>query len=85
MRYIHVGFQQPKINLIFREVKKPGPAGFHSNRCYFSRLGIAAWACGLVDLEPTRVVEILKDRPIYFAIEGLWVFSMCCLLLTVEP
>ncbi|KAI4990585.1 hypothetical protein ZWY2020_038948 [Hordeum vulgare] len=28
--------------------------------------GVAARACGLVNLEPTKVVEILKDRPSWF-------------------
>ncbi|KAF2323464.1 hypothetical protein GH714_035586 [Hevea brasiliensis] len=42
-------------------------SGFHWNHCYFSWLHWrGSTACGLVGLEPTRVAEILKDRPSWF-------------------
>ncbi|KAF7817108.1 Homeobox-leucine zipper protein ATHB-8 [Senna tora] len=45
---------------------KPGPDSIGiiaiSHDCH----GVAARACGLVGLEPTRVAEILKDRPSWF-------------------
>ncbi|GFQ06652.1 homeobox-leucine zipper protein athb-15 [Phtheirospermum japonicum] len=43
---------------------RPAWSGFNWNHCYFSRLHcVASHTCGLVGLEPTRVTEILKDRP----------------------
>ncbi|KAL2938351.1 Homeobox-leucine zipper protein REVOLUTA [Bienertia sinuspersici] len=45
---------------------KPGPDSVGifaiSHRCS----GVAARACGLVSLEPTKIAEILKDRPSWF-------------------
>ncbi|KAJ3670007.1 hypothetical protein LUZ60_010331 [Juncus effusus] len=45
---------------------KPGPDSMGiiavSNNC----TGVAARACGLVSLEPTKVAEILKDRPSWY-------------------
>ncbi|XP_068652808.1 homeobox-leucine zipper protein REVOLUTA-like [Aristolochia californica] len=45
---------------------KPGPDSIGivaiSHRCS----GVAARACGLVNLEPTKIAEILKDRPSWF-------------------
>ncbi|KAF5727453.1 putative DNA binding protein [Tripterygium wilfordii] len=45
---------------------KPGPDSVGifaiSQRCS----GVAARACGLVGLEPTKIAEILKDRPSWF-------------------
>ncbi|KAK4779501.1 hypothetical protein SAY87_015607 [Trapa incisa] len=45
---------------------KPGPDSVGifaiSQRCS----GVAARACGLVSLEPSKIAEILKDRPLWF-------------------
>ncbi|XVF10298.1 hypothetical protein REPUB_Repub07fG0170300 [Reevesia pubescens] len=39
--------------------------------------GVAARACGLVSLEPTKIAEILKDRPSWFRdCRNLEVFTM---------
>ncbi|KAL2488781.1 Homeobox-leucine zipper protein REVOLUTA [Forsythia ovata] len=56
---------------------KPGPDSVGifaiSHRCH----GVAARACGLVSLEPPKIVEILKDRPTWFRdCRGLEVFTM---------
>ncbi|CAA7030966.1 unnamed protein product [Microthlaspi erraticum] len=56
---------------------KPGPDSVGifaiSQRCN----GVAARACGLVSLEPMKIVEILKDRPSWFRdCRSLEVFTM---------
>ncbi|CAH1429992.1 unnamed protein product [Lactuca virosa] len=42
---------------------KPGPDSIGIIAISHGCTGVASRACGLVGLEPTRVVEILKDRP----------------------
>nr|AIV98135.1 class III HD-Zip protein HDZ2 [Cunninghamia lanceolata] len=42
---------------------KPGPDSIGIGAISHSCTGVAARACGLVGLEPTKVAEILKDRP----------------------
>ncbi|KAJ9555611.1 hypothetical protein OSB04_010225 [Centaurea solstitialis] len=45
---------------------KPGPDSVGIFAISQSCSGVAARACGLVSLEPTKIVEILKDRPSWF-------------------
>ncbi|XP_076881219.1 homeobox-leucine zipper protein ATHB-15-like [Bidens hawaiensis] len=45
---------------------KPGPDSIGIVVISHGCTGVAARACGLVSLEPTRVAEILKDRPSWF-------------------
>ncbi|CAN4089010.1 unnamed protein product [Withania somnifera] len=45
---------------------KPGPDSIGIIAISHGCTGVAARACGLVGLEPTRVSEILKDRPSWF-------------------
>ncbi|OIW03924.1 hypothetical protein TanjilG_30200 [Lupinus angustifolius] len=45
---------------------KPGPESVGIFAISESCTGVAARACGLVSLEPTKVAEILKDRPSWF-------------------
>ncbi|KAM0889269.1 hypothetical protein ACQ4PT_027832 [Festuca glaucescens] len=45
---------------------KPGPDSVGIVAISHGCRGVAARACGLVNLEPTRVVEILKDQPSWF-------------------
>ncbi|KAL8496642.1 hypothetical protein ACS0TY_020363 [Phlomoides rotata] len=45
---------------------KPGPGSVGIFAISQSCSGVAARACGLVSLEPTKIVEILKDRPSWF-------------------
>ncbi|GAU24732.1 hypothetical protein TSUD_355610, partial [Trifolium subterraneum] len=45
---------------------KPGPDSIGIIAISHGCTGVAARACGLVGLEPTRVAEILKDRPLWF-------------------
>uniref|UniRef100_A0A2P2KI51 DNA binding protein n=1 Tax=Rhizophora mucronata TaxID=61149 RepID=A0A2P2KI51_RHIMU len=45
---------------------KPGPDSIGIIAISHGCTGVAARACGLVGLEPTRVAEILKDRPSWF-------------------
>ncbi|KAL9679509.1 hypothetical protein QQ045_017373 [Rhodiola kirilowii] len=45
---------------------KPGPDSIGIIAISHGCTGVAARACGLVSLEPTRVVEILKDRTSWF-------------------
>ncbi|CAN1286062.1 Homeobox-leucine zipper protein ATHB-15 [Linum perenne] len=45
---------------------KPGPDSIGIVAISHGCVGVAARACGLVGLEPTRVAEILKDRPSWF-------------------
>ncbi|KHN05341.1 Homeobox-leucine zipper protein ATHB-15 [Glycine soja] len=45
---------------------KPGPDSIGIVAISHGCNGVAARACGLVGLEPTRVAEILKDRPLWF-------------------
>ncbi|KAH9665761.1 homeobox-leucine zipper protein ATHB-15 [Citrus sinensis] len=45
---------------------KPGPDSVGIVAISHGCSGVAARACGLVGLEPTRVAEILKDRPSWF-------------------
>ncbi|KAK6153658.1 hypothetical protein DH2020_013297 [Rehmannia glutinosa] len=45
---------------------KPGPDSIGIVAISHGCTGVAARACGLVGIEPTRVAEILKDRPSWF-------------------
>ncbi|KAG9144041.1 hypothetical protein Leryth_013919 [Lithospermum erythrorhizon] len=45
---------------------KPGPDSVGVFSISHGSRGAAARACGLVSLEPTKIVEILRDRPCYF-------------------
>ncbi|CAL5373803.1 unnamed protein product [Camellia sinensis] len=45
---------------------KPGPDSIGIVAISHGCTGVAVRACGLVGLEPTRVAEILKDRPSWF-------------------
>ncbi|XP_019194412.1 PREDICTED: homeobox-leucine zipper protein ATHB-15-like [Ipomoea nil] len=45
---------------------KPGPDSIGIIAISHGCTGVAARACGLVGLEPSRVAEILKDRPSWF-------------------
>ncbi|KAF8400883.1 hypothetical protein HHK36_014186 [Tetracentron sinense] len=45
---------------------KPGPDSIGIVAISHGCTGVAARACGLVGLEPTRVTEILKDRPSWY-------------------
>ncbi|KVH92992.1 Homeodomain-containing protein [Cynara cardunculus var. scolymus] len=45
---------------------RPGPDSIGIVAISHGCTGVAARACGLVGLEPTRVAEILKDRPTWF-------------------
>ncbi|KAI4325312.1 hypothetical protein MLD38_030724 [Melastoma candidum] len=45
---------------------KPGPDSIGIIAISHGCAGVAARACGLVGLEPTRVAEILKDRPSWY-------------------
>ncbi|TVU30349.1 hypothetical protein EJB05_21965 [Eragrostis curvula] len=56
---------------------KPGPDSFGIVSISHGCRGVAARACGLVNLEPTKIVEILKDRPSWFRdCRSLEVFTM---------
>ncbi|KAL6643215.1 hypothetical protein ACP70R_021396 [Stipagrostis hirtigluma subsp. patula] len=56
---------------------KPGPDSFGIVAISHGCRGVAARACGLVNLEPTKIVEILKDRPSWFRdCRSLEVFTM---------
>ncbi|CAL5399822.1 unnamed protein product [Camellia sinensis] len=44
----------------------PGPDSIGIVAIFHGCTGVAARACGLVGLEPTRVAEILKDRPSWY-------------------
>ncbi|VAH04412.1 unnamed protein product [Triticum turgidum subsp. durum] len=56
---------------------KPGPDSFGIVAVSHGCRGVAARACGLVNLEPTKIVEILKDRPSWFRdCRSLEVFTM---------
>ncbi|KAK8683591.1 hypothetical protein V6N13_039647 [Hibiscus sabdariffa] len=56
---------------------KPGPDSVGIFAISQSCSGVAARACGLVSLEPTKIVEILKDRPSWFReCRNLEVFTM---------
>ncbi|XP_051120926.1 homeobox-leucine zipper protein REVOLUTA-like isoform X2 [Andrographis paniculata] len=56
---------------------KPGPDSVGIFAISQSCSGVAARACGLVSLEPTKIAEILKDRPCWFRdCRSLEVFTM---------
>ncbi|GAA0149781.1 homeodomain transcription factor [Lithospermum erythrorhizon] len=56
---------------------KPGPDSVGVFAISHGSSGVAARACGLVSLEPTKIVEILKDRPCWFRdCRSLEVFTM---------
>ncbi|KAE8677077.1 Homeobox-leucine zipper protein REVOLUTA [Hibiscus syriacus] len=56
---------------------KPGPDSVGIFAISQSCRGVAARACGLVSLEPTKIAEILKDRPSWFReCRNLEVFTM---------
>ncbi|KAI3748244.1 hypothetical protein L6452_11204 [Arctium lappa] len=56
---------------------KPGPDSVGIFAISQSCSGVAARACGLVSLEPTKIVEILKDRTSWFRdCRSLEVFTM---------
>ncbi|GMP56165.1 hypothetical protein CsSME_00020744 [Camellia sinensis var. sinensis] len=44
----------------------PGPDSIGIVAIFHGCTGVAARTCGLVGLEPTRVAEILKDRPSWY-------------------
>ncbi|XP_075499698.1 homeobox-leucine zipper protein REVOLUTA-like [Primulina tabacum] len=58
---------------------KPGPDSVGIFAISQSCSGVAARACGLVSLEPTKIAEILKDRPSWFrdcrSLEVFTIFS----------
>ncbi|KAG6476087.1 hypothetical protein ZIOFF_065323 [Zingiber officinale] len=45
---------------------KPGPDSIGIVAVSHNSVGVAARVCGLVSLEPTRVADILKDRPSWY-------------------
>jgi hypothetical protein len=45
---------------------QPGPDSIGIIAVSHNCIGVAARACGLVSLEPTKVAEILKDRPSWY-------------------
>ncbi|KAL3653029.1 hypothetical protein CASFOL_002710 [Castilleja foliolosa] len=56
---------------------KPGPGLGGIFAISNSSSGVAARACGLVSLEPTKIAEILKDRPSWFRdCRNLEIFTM---------
>ncbi|KAG1353907.1 homeobox-leucine zipper protein HOX9 [Cocos nucifera] len=56
---------------------KPGPDSIGIVAISHCTSGVAARACGLVSLEPTKTAEILKDRPSWFRdCRSLEVFTM---------
>ncbi|KAI9077830.1 hypothetical protein K1719_040176 [Acacia pycnantha] len=56
---------------------KPGPDSVGIFAISQSCSGVAARACGLASLEPTKIAEILKDRPSWFRdCRSLEVFTM---------
>ncbi|XP_010264677.1 PREDICTED: homeobox-leucine zipper protein REVOLUTA-like [Nelumbo nucifera] len=56
---------------------KPGPDSVGIVAISHNCSGVAARACGLVSLEPTKIAEILKDRPSWFRdCRNLEVFTM---------
>lgn len=56
---------------------KPGPDSIGIVAISHSSSGVAARACGLVNLEPTKIAEIIKDRPTWFHdCRNLEVFTM---------
>ncbi|KAL3618554.1 hypothetical protein CASFOL_037636 [Castilleja foliolosa] len=56
---------------------KPGPGSVGIFAISHSSSGVAARACGLVSLEPTKIAEILKDRPSCFRdCRSLEIFTM---------
>ncbi|GFP84228.1 homeobox-leucine zipper protein revoluta [Phtheirospermum japonicum] len=56
---------------------KPGPGSVGIFAISHSSSGVAARACGLVSLEPTKIAEILKDRPSWFRdCRSLEIFTM---------
>ncbi|KAL6967254.1 hypothetical protein U1Q18_033058 [Sarracenia purpurea var. burkii] len=56
---------------------KPGPDSVGIFAISHGGSGVAARACGLVSLEPTKIAEILKDRPSWFRdCRSLEVFTM---------
>ncbi|KAF9594836.1 hypothetical protein IFM89_034819 [Coptis chinensis] len=66
------------VNWVQMPGMKPGPDSVGIVAISHSRSGVAARACGLVSLEPTKIAEILKDRPSWFrdcrSLEVLTVF-----------
>ncbi|XP_078427884.1 homeobox-leucine zipper family protein / lipid-binding START domain-containing protein [Wolffia australiana] len=46
---------------------KPGPDSIGMVAISHSSRGVAARACGLVNLEPSKIAEALKDRPSWFS------------------
>ncbi|XP_068655721.1 homeobox-leucine zipper protein HOX32-like isoform X1 [Aristolochia californica] len=58
---------------------KPGPDSIGIVAVSHNCSGVAARACGLVSLEPTKVAEILKDRPCWYR------DCRCLEVLTVLP
>uniref|UniRef100_A0A1D1ZGV4 Homeobox-leucine zipper protein HOX9 n=1 Tax=Anthurium amnicola TaxID=1678845 RepID=A0A1D1ZGV4_9ARAE len=56
---------------------KPGPDSIGIVAISHNCSGVAARACGLVSLEPTKIAEVLKDRPSWFRdCRKLEVFTM---------
>ncbi|KAF5938848.1 hypothetical protein HYC85_023107 [Camellia sinensis] len=57
---------EPAVEWVQMPGMKPGPDSIGIIAISHGCTGVAARACGLVGLEPTRVVEILKDRPSWY-------------------
>ncbi|MBA0574641.1 hypothetical protein Golob_001829 [Gossypium lobatum] len=65
------------VNWVQMPGMKPGPDSVGIFAISQSCSGVAARACGLVSLEPTKIAEILKDRPSWFRdCRKLEVFTM---------
>ncbi|KAI3849733.1 hypothetical protein MKW98_026647 [Papaver atlanticum] len=65
------------VNWVQMPGMKPGPDSVGIVAISQSCSGVASRACGLVSLEPTKIAEILKDRPSWFrACRSLEVFTM---------
>ncbi|KAK9128083.1 hypothetical protein Syun_016880 [Stephania yunnanensis] len=54
------------VNWVQMPGMKPGPDSLGIVAISHSSSGVAARACSLVNLEPTKIAEILKDRPSWF-------------------
>ncbi|PPD66660.1 hypothetical protein GOBAR_DD36466 [Gossypium barbadense] len=64
-------------NSVSLHICVPGPDSVGIFAISQSCSGVAARACGLVSLEPTKIAEILKDRPSWFRdCRNLEVFTM---------
>ncbi|OVA10133.1 Homeobox domain [Macleaya cordata] len=65
------------VNWVQMPGMKPGPDSVGIVAISQNCSGVASRACGLVSLEPTKIAEILKDRPSWFrGCRSLEVFTM---------